>query len=266
MKVDEVIAEFLMGDAGRSQNVRAYHKTAPDGERYGVLSTYDEPIAAWRGPGFPLYIDDMTKYTVTSTRHRNTLIAMAKLAGLDWTRIGRSNLRAMLGLDPNEQFSAAKKLAYRGGAAWASPAAAAPAPVGSRKVFKVKDPITYAIPPLTEGQVQIEAVCTGRPSQAASRLVREAEDNLAGADVLVAIPRKGDAECDVTLIDDGGHRVVVDGGFSVGEKGIEAGKESLLEAMGQLGFQVTAHTETAVRQSPGKVVVFLASGMVEEYQ
>lgn len=265
MKVDEVIAAFLDGHPARSQNLRSYFTTIPSGERYGVLKTYDEVIAATNGGD--LFIDAASKYTNTSTRHRNTLIAMAKVAGWDYTPVKRADLRRRLGLDPNERFTNAKKIPYRAtGGRRAGTAAAPPAPMPApRKVLKVDDPISYAIPPLQEGQQEIVVVADETPNVALTRLVDEAENNLAGADVLVAVPRD-DGEADVTTLDDDGHRVVVRGGFAVGYKGTYEGKEKLLTAMERLGFVLSANSREAVAVSTAKVVVFLASGQVEEYR
>jgi hypothetical protein len=263
MRVDDVIASFIRQDEGRSQNVRSYFRTHK-GARYGVLSTYDQPIAIQQENG-QLYIDKDTKYTVTSSKHRNAVIAMAKVAGKEPIFVSRAQLRDTIGLDPKEQWKT--KLPYRDG----THHGVAPQEVSSVggkpvKVPKAKqEPQTFHVPaPHDDNEV---IVIREHDPFEALRGVIEKGDALMGADVAIVEPTTLDGVYKVTFLDDDGNRLIISEGFGVGSDAGPAMRECLLKSMEHLGFTITDQTraQVGVKSSPEGALVLLASGHVQTY-
>lgn len=256
MRVDEVVSAFLHKRGGSTQNTKSVMIGQPRGLAF---VTYDEVIAAWSPGGSDLYIDDTSKYTVTSTRHRNALVTGAKLAGINYRRKTRQELRDLLGL-PDRPPMAAGKLPYRDTRGGAAPMGAVQSPVAPMR--KVDDPLLL-VPPLNGKDVtKVEA---NTPAEALEALVLNA-DKLMGADVCVIEHLHNVKLSEVTVLDDDGNRVIVSGaGFGIGPKADGAAKKALHSALEGIGFHVPPLTAGVIENSEADAVVILASGDVEQF-
>jgi hypothetical protein len=259
MRVEEVIAAFVQGDVGRSQNLRAYHRTH-QGVRFGILSTYDEPIAV-RDEAGTIWIDKDSKYTVTSTKHRNTTIAMTKASGVEPRWITRAEVRETAGLDPNEQFTPAKKLPYRAGgsAGIVAPATVPHEPVASTP--KPQEVKVFEIPALIGSRT---AITDPDPFELLRQIVEVGDDALNGADVCVVNTRPKDGF--VAFLDDDGNQLVVEDGLH--DVRVEAVKANLQRALQHLGFTAeTMEPFEKVSTLTGKpIAVILANGELTLYE
>jgi hypothetical protein len=271
MTVEEVIAGFLQGNAGQTQNVRSYGK-AHAGARYVVLATYGEPIGARVDSTGRLFIDDKSKYTPTSGKHRNTMIALAKALDLEWTRVSREELRKMLGYDPSKHFTQADKLPFRG-PNWSEkgspradmdgPQATPEARPEKREKMILDDPVAYLIPIVEEHHTVITLKDLDDPDEAVEKVL-EGAGSLMGADVVVVEQLHKLQHATVTVLDDDGNRVIAEGkGLGVGAGALGGAMDGLLRLLKGMSFKVNREVRETLEQTDAEVVSVLASGDVQ---